>query len=170
MNKPNRFRLGFFRNDEKKRNFLMAFVVVLAVSSTFAYLINKDSTKESAIGGFLGNLMSESIQIDNDEALSGEAVQDEKDSYKMETQVGEGLTHLARRALKEYLEEDSLSVEEKIFAEDYIQKKKGSQLLEVGEIVEIEIDLIKEAIDEAKSLTESELNNLKQYSMLVSSL
>lgn len=84
---------------------------------------------------------------------------------------GEGVTHLARRALKDYLEEhprEDLSLEHKIYIEDYLQNRTGSQPLEIGDELSFSEDLIKEAIDASLNLTPNQLENLKQYSALVS--
>lgn len=82
---------------------------------------------------------------------------------------GEGITHLARRALKDYLKdnEQELTNEHKIYIEDYLKDKTGSQPLEVGEEITFSEDLIKEAIDASLELTQEQLKNLEQYSVLV---
>ena len=86
---------------------------------------------------------------------------------------GEGLTHLARRALRSYLKDRPLpflTPEHKIYIEDYLAKKKGGGWLELGQKVEFSQDLIREAIEMSEQLTPSQLENLKQYSQLVPSL
>jgi len=82
---------------------------------------------------------------------------------------GEGVTHLARRALKNYLVENSenLTNEHKVFVEDFLKDRNNSQSLEVNEEVSFSEGLIQEAIDESKKLSPDQLNNLKQYSILV---
>ena len=83
--------------------------------------------------------------------------------------VGDGVTHLARRALKSYLEDHSqdLTNEHKIYIEDYLKDNIGSKSLEVGEEITFSEDLIKEAIDASLKLTPEQLQNLEQYSVLV---
>ncbi|MBU2068253.1 hypothetical protein KKE13_01590, partial [Patescibacteria group bacterium] len=82
---------------------------------------------------------------------------------------GDGVTHLARRALGDYLEDHSqnLTNEHKIYIEDYLKDNIGSKSLEVGEEITFSEDLIKEAIDASLELTPEQLQNLEQYSVLV---
>ena len=93
--------------------------------------------------------------------------------YQETAQPGEGITHLARRALKSYLEEKgsdfNLTPEHKIYIEDYIQKKTGDRWLMLGETLTFSEELIVESIQKAQQLTPDQLDNLKQYSQLVSS-
>lgn len=92
--------------------------------------------------------------------------------YEETAQQGEGITHLARKALKRYLEEKGsgleLTPEHKIYIEDYLQNKTGERGLLVGEKISFSEELIKEAINKAQQLQPSQLENLKQYSSLVS--
>lgn len=84
----------------------------------------------------------------------------------------EGVTHLARRAVKEYLgsTQESLSAEQKIYAEDYLKKKIGAKVLAVGEKVEFSNDLIKQGIEKAKGLDQKQIENLSKYVPLVKNL
>ncbi|HUW22342.1 MAG TPA: LamG domain-containing protein [Candidatus Bathyarchaeia archaeon] len=65
-------------------------------------------------------------------------------------QAGEGITHLARRALNEYLKqrsyESELISDQGKCIENDLQKKIGSKLLEVSEIIEFPIYLIEQAL------------------------
>lgn len=84
---------------------------------------------------------------------------------------GDGTTHLARRALTNYLEktpDSSLTGEHKVYIEDYLRKAVGSkQSTTVGESAEFSKDLIRQAIDQSKNLSTSQLNTLKKYSNMV---
>ncbi len=82
---------------------------------------------------------------------------------------GDGVTHLARRALKDYLKDhpEELTNEHKIYIEDYLKDREGSRPLEVGEEITFSEDLIKEAIDASLELTPEQLKNLEKYSALV---
>lgn len=84
----------------------------------------------------------------------------------------EGVTHLARRAVKEYLNNtaESLNAEQKIYAEDYLKKKTGTKMLEIGEKVEFSIDLIKQSIEKAKGLNQKQIENLSKYVPLARNL
>lgn len=94
--------------------------------------------------------------------------------YEEEAQPGEGITHLARKALKEYLKEKgqglSLTKEHKIYIEDYLQKKTGDFWLQVGQRLTFSEEMIKEAINQSLQLTPEQLQNLTQYTALVSGL
>lgn len=87
---------------------------------------------------------------------------------------GDGATHLARRALANYLEKNpdsELKAEHKIYIEDYLRKKVGFQgRVFVGTSVEFSKDLIQKAITEAKGLNETQVRNLQKYTVLVPSL
>lgn len=84
----------------------------------------------------------------------------------------EGVTHLARRAIKKYLSSagESLSAEQKIYAEDHLTKKTGARLLEIGEKVEFNTDLIKQSIEKAKGLNQKQIENLSKYVPLARNL
>jgi uncharacterized protein YneF (UPF0154 family) len=93
--------------------------------------------------------------------------------YEEVAEPGEGITHLARKALKEYLKEKggpNLTPEHKIFIEDYLQKKTGDYWLKVGQKLTFSEELIKEAIEKAQTLTQEQLQNLTQYAKLVPEL
>lgn len=94
--------------------------------------------------------------------------------YEQIAQPGDGITHLARKALKEYLAEKgqglNLTPEHKIYIEDYMQKKTGDFWLQVGQKITFSQELIEEAIQKAQNLTPEQLQNLTQYSQLVPEL
>lgn len=94
--------------------------------------------------------------------------------YEQVAESGDGITHLARKALKEYLKEKgaglNLTKEHKIYIEDYLQKKTGDYYLQIGQKLSFEEKLIKEAVDKALTLTPEQLQNLSQYAQLVADL
>lgn len=95
--------------------------------------------------------------------------------YAVRAQTGEGITHLARQTLKEYLlanpeKAQNLSKEHKIFIEDYLKDSIGSRPLEIGEEISFNENKISEAIEASLNLSQSQLKNLEQYSRLVTSL
>ena len=88
---------------------------------------------------------------------------------------GEGATHLARRALKEYIKDkglkDALKAEQKIYIEDYLQKNSGSpKSMEIGQEISFSRDLMEEAVQNAQNLSDAQLQNLQKYVPLVPSL
>lgn len=84
---------------------------------------------------------------------------------------GNGLTHLARKATANYLEKNpdsSLTAEHKIYIEDYLRKAVAHEGgVHVGTSVEFSKDLIGQAIEKSKTLSEGQLKNLEQYSSRV---
>lgn len=79
--------------------------------------------------------------------------------------LGDGITHLARYAIDDYLEKTgkNLSAEQRIYAEDYVQNKIGSELLEVGQRLSFSKELLANAIERAEGLEAWQLENLEQY-------
>lgn len=96
----------------------------------------------------------------------------ESDEFQEIARKGEGITHLARRALKKYLEsrvaDFELKPEHKIYIEDYLKDKTGSELLEIGEGRSFSKSLIDEAIEKAGNLSEKQINNITPYAQAVS--
>ena len=86
--------------------------------------------------------------------------------------AGEGMTHLARHATTRYLNENNVEYavtnEHRIYIEDYIQDRLGTQSLAIGENMAISYDLIQEAVAAAGNLSAQELNNLTQYTYVLS--
>jgi hypothetical protein len=95
-----------------------------------------------------------------------------KDAFKESALGGDGITHLARRALKSYLQSETitLSAEQKVFAEDYIQNQTGTRMLDKGEALTFSRSLIEDAVSQAQQLNATQIQNLKQYASLVPSL
>ena len=85
---------------------------------------------------------------------------------------GEGITHLARSALKDSLFRSvkALSAEQRIYAEDYVQNQIGSEFLEVGQKLSFSKDLLSEAVSKAQQLEDWQIENLTQYTANVSLL
>ncbi|MFZ5982722.1 MAG: hypothetical protein ACOYS2_04110 [Patescibacteria group bacterium] len=109
-----------------------------------------------------------------DRASSTATSQETEGSFIETAGKGDGLTHLGRRALANYLEKNpdsSLSAEHKIYIEDYLRKNVGySKGIRTGASVEFSKKLIEEAIQKSKGLSDKQLNNLTQYSKKVPSL
>ncbi|MEX1997598.1 MAG: hypothetical protein WEA04_02900 [Candidatus Andersenbacteria bacterium] len=88
-------------------------------------------------------------------------------AYVEVAQAGDGITHLSRRAVTHWLAENqpgySVTNEHRIYIEDYIQNRLGSERLEIGGEKSISFDLIREAVAAAGQLNEQQLRNLSQY-------
>lgn len=102
------------------------------------------------------------------------AVSQETEKSFVETAVkGDGTTHLARRALANYLEKNpdtALTPEHKIYIEDYLRKNVPQKRVFAGTSVEFSKELIQSAITKSKNLNEKQLKNLKKFSSRVPSL
>jgi hypothetical protein len=93
--------------------------------------------------------------------------------YTESAQVGEGVTHLARRATASYLSTKNITdfaAEKKIFVEDYLADHSVPVYLENGETRTFSVTLMDEAIAQANALTPAQLENLQQYVYLVPGL
>lgn len=110
----------------------------------------------------------------NTQVSSTETSQETETSFVESAQQGEGATHLARRALADYLEKNPDSVltkEHKIYIEDYLRKTSGhTGKIALGSSMEFSKDAIKGAIEKSKQLNDAQLRNLKKYSARVSNL
>ena len=95
------------------------------------------------------------------------------DDISVTAQRGDGITHLARRALAEYTadtnQDDDMTPEHNVYAEDYVQNYTGTHMLEVGETLTFSNELLGEAVDASMDLTPAQLDNLTQYAELVPS-
>lgn len=88
-------------------------------------------------------------------------------TYTATASKGDGITHLARKALEEYIQETAngsdLTKEQKIYAEDYIQNRTGNEKINTGHQETFSENLIKDAISNANNLSEKSLENLTKY-------
>lgn len=84
---------------------------------------------------------------------------------------GEGVTHLARKALLRHIaaakSDYEVTAEHKVWMEDYIKDQVGRTPLALGESVEIQKELVQNAVAEAQKLTDAQRKNLTRYSRLV---
>lgn len=105
---------------------------------------------------------------------STETSKETEGSFIETAQQGDGTTHLARRALADYLEKNpdsALTKEHKIYIEDFLRKTSSHQgKVAMGASVEFSKDAIKGAIEKSKQLNDAQLRNLKKYSSRVSNL
>ena len=87
------------------------------------------------------------------------------DMVMVSAQQGDGITHLARKSLMYWLEQngESLTDEQRVYAEDYIQNQTGTHWLEIGQTLSFDNDLIQEAFNAAQGLQDWQLDNLSQY-------
>jgi len=87
--------------------------------------------------------------------------------YTITATEGEGITHLARHALAKYIQdngnEEDLSQEHKIYIEDYLQNRTGSEAIEKGHQESFSEELIQEAIINSRNLSPDLIENLTKY-------
>ena len=125
-----------------------------------------------------GDVENEEIRENNEGEENAESISFEESEefkgYIVTAQKGEGITHLARKALAEYLEDkgsdENLAKEHKIYIEDYLQNRTGTEWLQLGETRNFSENLIEEAINASGGLNNKQLENLEQFSELVPSL
>lgn len=92
------------------------------------------------------------------------------DDYNEVAASGQGMTNLARVATKRYLEtnpSEGLSNEHRVYIEDYVRKKLAKKSVSTGETVTISKNLVREAVEASKKLSDAQLQNLQKYSRQV---
>ncbi|MDD4062414.1 MAG: hypothetical protein PHV25_01355 [Candidatus Pacebacteria bacterium] len=143
-------------------NLALGLIVALAMFGILSYFANGGNMQAGIFSSLYSEEESDVEEEEVEEIITGD--------YVEQAQAGEGLTHLARRAISTHLDdtESSLNSEQRIFAEDYIQKELGSRMLMLNEEVSISKELVAEAISLAQELTPAQEENLEQYSSLVS--
>ncbi len=116
----------------------------------------------------------EKVETEKEQVTSVATSKETEKSFIESAQKGEGVTHLARRALSDYLEKNAdseLKAEHKIYIEDYLRKKVNfNDRVFTGTTVEFSKDLVREAIDESKKLNDAQIKNLHKYAVMVPSL
>ncbi len=172
--------------NEKKDIALSVLVLIIIFVFVFGFVTLREYTAKEILSSASQKIVDEVEQmffssqtedeeLEEEESITEEEVVIKKTSYTQTAQRGDGLTHLARRAITSYMEEEGvdLSKEERVYVEDYVQKrlapeKTGLRFLEVGEEIEISLDLIEEGVREAQTLTPYQISNLSYYASLVS--
>ena len=162
----------FVRSHSKK------FLIFAAIALLFmggSYLTNRDAAENAPAAGndavVLGendvpvNILDITISEDGEVVFSDKENGESWDPITKTASRGDGITHLARSAINDYLAESgkTLNPEQKIYAEDYTQNKIGSEFLEVGQKISFSKDLLREAVEKSEGLAEWQIENLKQY-------
>jgi len=99
------------------------------------------------------------------ESLEQKLVERTNSGIQVIALVGDGITHLARRAVVNQLDykEMSLNDEQLVYAEDYLQNRTGDYWLEVGQILEFHYVDVDNSIESAQQLQDWQIQNLMQY-------
>ncbi len=157
-------------------------IVAIIIAGAVIYARNQSQPEQPAInqsiiGGQSDSGTGPKIKVSENQEPGTAAGQDiviSGGEVTVTAQKGNGYTHLARRALAEYLKTNNTSQllpEQKIFIEDYLQKKiPGKSSLHTGEQVNFSESDIQGAVSAAQNLTERQLQNLHQYTLRVSNL
>ena len=166
---------------------LAAVIILALMAAGAAYFYNNYRNRvallQPAFEGISASpspIVSSPAAEDQNDAVKGaaipEAIRDGSD-ITVTAAKGNGTTHLARQALKEYLKDkpelaQQLSAEQRIYIEDYLRKHLTDQpkTLHPGDQLSFSNDMIQIAIDTALDLTENQIKNLSQYVPLVPSL
>ena len=135
---------------------------------------------EKSVESPIAQTKNEKIDIETsaDESNAEEKSKNNKEfteeTFTEKAEQGEGITHLARKALKNYLAKEGngleLSKEQKIYIEDYLQNETGSELLAIGEERAFSKNMIEEAVESAQKLSDEQLKKIEQFSALAPSL
>ncbi len=150
----------------KLNNLALALLVMTAISGMLFYFVKTDRFG----GGSLASLFSVAQNEEVDQDVAEETITEVSGGdYIEEARVGDGLTHLARRAVDRYVDEtgNEIGAERRVYAEDYIQRSLGGGPLSIGDEVSISRDLVVEAIELSFELDDSQVENLGQYSSKV---
>jgi hypothetical protein len=174
----------------------LVIVFVLAMASTFIYLRSSGKLADYKINMFssigtdnLGFNEDEKVAdaekdfsigvVNNDEGKENVSeISNGSDSsliipaekkYEEVAGNGDSITTLARKAIKEYMDENGVNInsEQRVFCEDYIQKKIGDKGINAGESVVVSSDLITEAVHKSLDLSPSQLENLTNFTELI---
>ncbi len=132
---------------------------------------NGDTT-ELTTGQKKENAPSVKSDVKSEIVITPELSRETETSFVEQAELGNGTTHLARRALAHYLEKNtdsSLTAEHKVYIEDYLRKNiTHNSAVTTKTSIEFSKDLIRQAIDHSKTLNDKQLQNLKKYSARVS--
>jgi len=147
-------------------NLVLALIAITAVSGVLLYFIETDRIEGDFLAGIFPIGQEEEVK---EEVVEVDQVVDLQDEYIESAQAGDGLTHLARRAVDRYLNDigEEIGAERRVYAEDYIQKSLGGGPLSLGEEISISQELIIEAVALSFELNPTLIENLEQYSSLV---
>jgi len=114
---------------------------------------------------------STELEVQETPAGIGGPIIAESEVFTETAQKGDGVTHLARRALASYLEKTGgdaeLTKEHKVYIEDYLQNKTSDEMLETGQQKTFLKSLIEEAIQKSKTLTSEQLQNIAPFAQNV---
>src|SRR5680860_1233429 len=137
---------------------ILVILIVLIVGMS-AYNYNQENDSSAPATAITKEVEKEEVSVSKN-TESGK-------QYTITAVYGEGITHLARHAMDEYIQEtgdgSDLSQEHKVYVEDYIQNRTGNQKINEGHQETFSESLIAEAIINARSLSPESIQNLAKY-------
>lgn len=99
-------------------------------------------------------------------------IQKTETTITLKAQAGDGVTHLARKAIAEYTKDKDikLSKEQKLYAETVLKDKNYKHHLNSGQEIEFDVNSLSDTIQKAQNLSEKEIKAWSKYTHLVPSL
>jgi hypothetical protein len=90
----------------------------------------------------------------------------------VKARIGDGVTHLARNAVAEYIKDKdiSLSKEQKLYAETVLKNQYYQKSLNTGQDISFTLDNISDTVQKAQNLTEGQIHAWSKYTASVPSL
>ncbi len=90
----------------------------------------------------------------------------------VKARIGDGVTHLARNAVAEYIKEKniSLSKEQRLYAETVLKNQYYQKSLNTGQDISFNTDNISDTVQKAQNLTEGQIHAWSKYTASVPSL
>lgn len=90
----------------------------------------------------------------------------------VKARIGDGVTHLARNAVAEYIKDKniSLSKEQKLYAETVLKNTYYQHGIDVSEDISFSLDDLSDTVQKAQNLTEGQIHAWSKYTASVPSL
>lgn len=109
-----------------------------------------------------------------DESKDNESVDIQKTDSQItvKARIGDGVTHLARNAVAEYIKDKniSLSKEQKLYAETVLKNTYYQHSIDVSEDISFSLDDLSDTVQKAQNLTEGQIQAWSKYTASVPSL
>lgn len=152
-------------------------IIFLIVSGVYAF--NRDTnTDEQSVEEKVEDIKKEGEEMVANDEKAEEMPSENTDIQKSETNItvkasaGDGVTHLARKAVAEYIndKEISLSKEQKIYSETVLKNKYYQHHLNLSQEVTFELSDLEDTVQKAQNLSEDEIKAWSKYINLVHGL
>lgn len=86
-------------------------------------------------------------------------------SLTVRAEAGDGVTHLARKAIAEYSKQQNLtlSAEQKLYAETVLKNQYYQSQLQIGQSIEFSLDSLDNTVKEAQNLSSQQIKSWSKY-------